>query len=294
MTSTNPIAIDRIGRQHPSYPEPLTELARPPDALFTRGRLECLDGPRVAIVGTRRCSRYGLDVAGRLGRELAAEGVRVVSGLAMGIDAAAHRGSLQAQGAPPIGVTGSGLDIVYPRANADLWAAVAERGLLCTEAPPGSPPEAWRFPERNRIIAALADVVVVVESRATGGSLITVREAFALGRPILAVPGPITSPNSVGTNELLGEAASPCLGTDDVLLALGMTPGCRRAAPPQENLPEPTGEAAAVLHALGWEPCSLEELVERTSLGLVVTTSAVARLEADGLLVRSGPFLERR
>ncbi len=145
---------------------------------------------RVAIIGTRSATAPGLEMARRLGAELAEAGVAIVSGLARGIDGAAHAGALPRAGAaPPIGVVGSGLDVPYPRVNAGLWSDVARAGVLISEAPPGAPPSAWRFPARNRLIAALADLVVVVESRASGGSMLTVREAIVRGRQVMAVPG---------------------------------------------------------------------------------------------------------
>ncbi len=160
------------------YPPALADDHEAPAVLFSRGALDALEGRRVAIVGSRECTRYGRDVAYALGRDLAAAGVGVVSGLALGVDGAAHDGALQAGGAPPIAVVGSGLDVVYPRRNAQLWRDVAATGVVLSEAPLGAAPEPWRFPVRNRIIAALAEVVVVVESRHRGGSLHTVEAAI--------------------------------------------------------------------------------------------------------------------
>ena len=160
-----------------------------------------------------------------LGRDLGRAGVRVVSGLALGIDAAAHHGALDAEadgGAPPIGVVGSGLDVTYPRAHGALWTAVAAAGVLVGEAPLGAAPEPWRFPARNRIIAALGSVVVVVESHPRGGSRHTVDAAEARGRQVLAVPGSVRSPASRFTNELLADGCHPARDVTDVLVALGL------------------------------------------------------------------------
>jgi DNA processing protein len=151
------------------YPEALTADPEAPAVLFGKGRLAALEGRRVAIVGTRNCTRYGRDVAFELGRDLSLHGVRVVSGLALGVDGAAHAGALAAAVAPPVGVVGSGLDVVYPFRHRQLWSDVGRVGVLLSEAPLGARPEPWRFPVRNRIIAALAEVVVVVESFHTGG-----------------------------------------------------------------------------------------------------------------------------
>src|SRR5262249_38747100 len=151
----------------------------------------------------------GIDVAFELGRDLAAAGVAVVSGLAVGIDASAHAGALHAATSPPIAVVGSGLDVIYPRRNAVLWREVERRGLVLSQAPLGALPEKWRFPARNRLIAALADAVVVVESGTTGGSLHTVTEAVRRDRVVYAVPGPVRSDASAGTNRLLADGAVP-------------------------------------------------------------------------------------
>src|SRR5258705_11936294 len=162
-------------------------------------------------------------MAFELGHDLAAAGVRVVWGLALGIDGAAHAGALAAPGgAPPVAVVGSGPDVVYPRRHADLWRRVVDAGVLFSESPMGAAPEGWRFPLRNRIIAALADVLVVVESRHQGGSRHTVDAAADRDRTILAVPGPVRSPLSADPNELLHQGAGPARDVVDVLVALGL------------------------------------------------------------------------
>jgi DNA processing protein len=199
----------------PGYPARLADDPDPPPVLFVHGSaaslasLAVLDGPTVAVVGTRRCTPYGRDVAAALGRDLALAGVAVVSGLALGVDGAAHEGALVAGGAPPVAVVGSGLDVVYPRQHARLWGRVAAAGAVLTEAPLGAGPEAWRFPLRNRVIAGLADVVVVVESHERGGSRHTVDAAIERGRTVMAVPGSVRSPASAGTNALLRLGAAP-------------------------------------------------------------------------------------
>ena len=282
-----------------AYPVALVDDPEPPTVLFVTGSAAAavLGGtrPRVAVVGTRRCTGYGADVARTLGRGLAAAGVTVVSGLAAGIDAAAHEGALAARhasppGAPVVGVVGSGLDVVYPRRNRRLWREVAADGLLLTEAPLGAAPEAWRFPSRNRIIAALADVVVVVESHASGGSMHTVQAAVDRGVPVMAVPGSVRSPSSTGTNRLIADGLPPALDVDDVLVALALRP--RPSEPPRQHVssqahPHPRPQldpaAAAVLAALGWEPTATEDLLRRTGLDLGAVATALNRLEMAGL-----------
>jgi DNA processing protein len=271
------------------YPAALADDVEPPAVLFHRGELSALDAPRVAIVGTRRCTAAGARTARELGRSLAESGVAVVSGLALGIDGAAHRGSLEVRGAPPIGVVGNGLDVAYPSQHRRLWEAVADRGLLLGEAPAGARPSGWRFPARNRIIAALADLVVVVESHARGGSMHTVDEAAARSVEVMAVPGSVRSPASAGTNRLLQDGCAPVLGADDVLVALGLTPGGRRrAAAPAP----PPGDPTAVLAVLDGTPATFEHLAIRTGLSLDRLGLAVETLVDGGWIAASGGWFE--
>jgi DNA processing protein len=200
----------------------LVEDPEPPGVLFWIGDLEALARPCVAIVGTRQCTGYGREVAHRLGHDLAESGVCVISGLALGIDGAVHQGVLAAPGgAGPVGVAASGPDVPYPPRHRDLWRQVAKAGAIISETAPGQPAQAWRFPARNRIIAALSQAVVVVESHTAGGSMLTVTAAAERGIDVLAVPGPITSPASAGTNQLLHEGLAPVRHAGDVLAALG-------------------------------------------------------------------------
>jgi DNA processing protein len=263
----------------------------PPALLFVRGEVSLLDRrPAVAVVGTRRCSRYGLDVAAALGAGLAGVGVSVLSGLAAGIDGAAHRGALEAPAwAAPIGIVGSGLDVVYPRGHRQLWREVATAGALVSESPLGTEPARWRFPARNRLLAALADAVVVVESAVTGGAMHTVEEALRRSRPVLAVPGPVTSRSSTGTNRLLAEGALPACDVDDVLVAIGL--GGTTVAPAR---PEPPGGAAGqLLDAFGWQPATLDQLVLRTGSSLASVARSLAELVASGWVAVDGGWYER-
>lgn len=281
----------------PQYPDVLAIDLEPPSVLFARGDLQMLDRPRVAIVGTRRCTGVGAGVARELGRELAGAGIAVVSGLALGIDGAAHRGALDALDASPtstacpVGVVGSGIDVVYPPRHLDLWQRVAAAGLLLSEAPLGCRPAAWRFPARNRVIAALADVVVVVESHAAGGSLHTVTEAERRDVPVLAVPGSVRNAASAGTNQLLADGCHPVRDVDDVLVALGLTPASRRGR--RDRRPAPDATAEAVLEAFAWEPATLDQLVLRTRFGLGEVTVALEWLTAAGWIEAQGGWFER-
>ena len=280
--------------EDPSYPELLASDVEPPAVIFALGDLSALEARRVAIVGTRRCTGVGAGVARELGRELSTAGVAVVSGLALGIDGAAHRGALDAVpgGAAPVGVVGSGLDVVYPSRHRELWEAVARRGLLLSEAPLGARPTGWRFPARNRVIAALAEVVVVAESHARGGSMHTVEEAQRREIPVMAVPGSVRSPASRGVNELIADGCHPVCDTADVLVALGLS-STRRARSQADSRPAPTPPAAAVLDAMGWDPATLEHLVVRTSLRLPDLSLALEELVSGGWLALDGGWYER-
>jgi DNA processing protein len=206
----------------PDLPALLRDDPEPPGVVFWLGDLSVLARPRVAVIGTRHCTSYGRSVAAELGRDLAGSGVCVVSGLALGIDGAAHEGALRAvAGAPPVGVAASGVDYPYPQRHRDLWNRVVAAGAVLSETPPGQPAQRWRFPARNRLIAGLVQAVVVVESHAAGGSMLTVAAAADRGVDVLAVPGSVTSPSSMGTNQLLHEGSAPVRHAGDVLAALG-------------------------------------------------------------------------
>ena len=282
----------------PAFPHALRADPDPPPLLFHLGDPDLIGGPRVAIVGTRRCTRLGLDVARELGRDLAHAGVQIVSGLALGIDGAAHQGALDAfaggPGVPaPVGVVASGLDVIYPRGHRRLFERVAATGVVLTEAPLGVRPARWRFPARNRILAGLADVVVVVESGETGGSMHTVNAANERSRPVMAVPGAVRSGASAGTNKLLSEGAPPVRDAADVLIALGLAGVDLRRRPCTEHRPIPTGPAAAVLEAVGWQPATTEQLAERTGLTLVGLAEALTSLAADGWIEQRSGWVER-
>ncbi len=274
----------------PSYPHLLLGDVEPPVVLFHQGDLNVVAAPCVAIVGTRRCTRYGSEVAFDLGRDLAKAGVAVVSGLALGIDGAAHAGALAAEATPPIGVVGSGLDKVYPERNRSLWNAVASVGVLLGEAPLGAAPERWRFPARNRIIAGLSAVVVVVESHPKGGSMHTVIEALKRDKYVMAVPGPVRSAASDGCFDLLAEGAAPCRDARDVLLALGQS---LPKAPKTDIRETPNAVGLQVLEALGWQPANAEQIRVRSGLTMAQVASAIEELRACGWVAVSGRWIEQ-
>jgi DNA processing protein len=317
------------------YPGSLRSGPSPAGVLFWCGDLGLVDErPSVAVIGTRRCTPEGREVAYQLGYDLSAAGVCVVSGLALGIDGAAHAGALAAardRGAgdgasfagSTVGVAASGVDVAYPPQHTALWAEVARLGAIVSETPPGSPAQSWRFPTRNRIIAGLARMVVVVECHASGGSWHTVEAALKRGSEVGAVPGSVQSAASVGTNTLLHEGATPVRSAQDVLDALGVLERPRQGTPPSSRGPsrrpvagdEPADRAAPaaraeqgrraapgvssvapgprealdaleakVLGALAGRPLCLDEIVERSGLPVTAVVVALERLENLGTL----------
>jgi DNA processing protein len=304
----------RIG--DPEYPPLLREVPDAPPLLYAAGcALE--PAPMVSVVGTRRASRYGLEVAAWLTRGLAAAGLLVVSGMALGVDAAAHRGALDG-GGTTVAVLGCGLDVCYPLANAALRAAILERGTLLSEHPAGVRPRAWYFPIRNRIIAGMSLGTVIVEARKAGGALITARLASDLGREVFAVPGPVNADGSRGAHALVRDGARLVTCAADVLedLGFGDLPGlCGScgpsgpcgpagltgpAGPDAGAQPQGAGASAgpgsglagvgpdeqrlfAVLEA---EPLLLDAIALRARLPVSAAAAVLARLELKGVATR--------
>ncbi len=262
-----------LPRSSPAFPASLGAIFDVPAGLFLRGTpaSDILDRPAVAIVGARACSPYGAHVARMLGRELAAAGLVVVSGLARGVDGHAHRGALDV-GGQTVAVLGCGIDRDYPAAHAELARNIAETGLIVSEYAPGVYPAPWRFPARNRIVAGLAQVVVVVEARERSGALITADLALEEGREVFAVPGEITSSLSAVSNRLLRNGAAVVTEVADVLDAFGLT-----TAPPP--LPELSPTAARVFERLEQSPAAADELVRSLSVDAGAVAAALAELE---------------
>jgi DNA processing protein len=275
----------------PTYPVQLRDDPEPPAVLFVRGDLDVLDGRRVGIVGTRNATRAGRDIAYELGHELAAADVVVVSGLAKGIDGAAHRGTLAVPGGRPVAIVGNGPDRPYPKVHAGLWAAVCGRGLLASEWPPGTPPEPFRFPQRNRILAALSEVLVVVESRERGGSLITAQAAVERSVDVMAVPGSVRNRAAAGTNQLLRDGAAPVTGVDDVLMALGLD-NRRAGVARYDPRALPRGVEADVLAACRDDPRTLDDIVVGLDLSVADAAMTLARLERAGWVRDAGGWFE--
>ena len=261
------------------YPPLLAEIPDPPGCLWTRGNRAIMSRVAVAVVGARAASRDGLAMAGQLGADLARAGVVVVSGLARGVDAAAHAGALDA-GGTTIAVLGTGIDLVYPPQNRELQDRIAAAGLVVTEFPPGSPPEPFHFPRRNRIISGLSKAVVIVEAREKSGSLITARMAADQGREVMAVPGPSLYGQNKGSHALLRDGAKLVESAVDILEELGMLQRVLPRGPDADGDPQPVeftvdevaremrisaGEALARL--LEWQ---LTGQVQRIGLGRFV------------------------
>lgn len=271
------------------YPGRLREIPDPPPALFVSGDVP--DVPAVALVGSRKASRTAIEAARALGRALGERGVCVVSGLALGVDAAAHEGALEA-GGPTVGVLGCGIDIVYPRDNRSLFQGVKGAGALVSEYYLGEPPLAWRFPARNRIIAGLCDAVVVVEAPQKSGALITARHGAESGRDVWAVPGPLGAPECRGSNRLLADGAGVLWDIPEFVSVYAQGSGGLAAAGPSADDPPvpaslPEGEAA-VLSGVGLEPTEVDAISGRSGLETPKVLSALALLELKGYVAR-GP-----
>ena len=302
--------------QDAEYPQRLRNIFDPPLVLYVKGRMPVMDEEAaIAVVGTRECTPYGTACGERLGRELAASGAVVVTGLARGVDSAAARGALRAGGSV-VGVTGGGLDVVYPPENGDLYADVAARGVLLSEYPPGSPPDKAHFPVRNRIMSGLSVAALVVEAPGHSGALITARLALEQGREVYAVPGPIDAPDSVGCNRLIRDGAGLAAEGWDILRdfqerfpeklrparklpAWTPLPTRRRAEPRRKPEPAPEPEKAPALRAVSREgltddqiallgvlepegPVQVDDLIESTGIPARRVSSALTMLEIDG------------
>jgi DNA processing protein len=272
-------------RHDPLFPAALNDAVDAPWALIGRGDPELLrglaPGDAVTVVGARRASTYGREVARELGRELAVAGLVVVSGLAFGIDACAHRGAVES--GLTFAVLGCGPDVVYPAAHRSLWRRIGERGLILSELPPGTGAWRWTFPARNRIMAALAAMTVVVEAAERSGSLITADLAADLGRDLGAVPGPVGSRLSAGPNNLLAGGACVVRGAQDVLDAM-LGPGARRI---ERTGPPLSEREAAVLEALELGAENSDAIAAGLGLGGAETAAALAGLEAGGYVTCS-------
>ena len=297
--------LDWAGGEHnhllvladPGYPQALLTLPDPPPVLFVRGDCECLNRPALAVVGSRHATRGGAGHAHDFARALGAAGWIIVSGLAVGIDAAAHRGALETA-AGTIAVVGSGLDKVYPAQHLALAQRIAENGAIISEFALGYPPLRENFPRRNRLIAALSRGVLVVEAARHSGSLITARLAGEMGREVFAIPGSIDSPVTKGCHALIKQGAKLVESADDVLSELGAGPpkpgsAASSASPSPVDAGQTDASADSIdasmlqlIRSLGWDPISGDELVARSAMAAGEIASAMLRLELAGRVER--------
>ncbi len=261
-----------------AYPRSLLEIPDPPSILYVRGNPGLLRNRGLAIVGSRNATPQGLQTAETFARALAATGLGIVSGLALGIDAAAHRGALAAQGAT-IAVMGTGADRIYPARNKELAMAIAEHGTIVSEFPLGTAAIAANFPRRNRIISGLVQGVLVVEAALESGSLITARLAAEQGREVFAIPGSIHSPVARGCHRLIKQGAKLVETAQDILEELG-------SHPESPVIPDTAATAGSsdILTALGYDPCALDDLVDRTGISADLLLGKLLALELDGLI----------
>ncbi len=283
--------IDQLGISlicfgDPEYPTLLANTYKPPMVLYVKGDSGLLGKMALAVVGSRAATSYGLKIARDLSAQLAAKGLVVVSGLALGIDTAAHAGTLAVNG-ETIAVLGCGLDVVYPRSNERLAEQIATRGALVSEYPLGTQPDAFRFPARNRIISGLSLGVLVVEAAQRSGSLITARLALDEGREVFAIPGRVDSVKSTGTHRLLQEGAKLVGTVDDILEELGWQgegPAPRQARGQQSAPPALAEDEALVMALLDVYPVHIDSIITQARLGAAKVNEVLLRLELHGLI----------
>ena len=261
----------------PEYPQDLLQTPDPPVLIYVRGRPDVLNGKAVAIVGSRNPTPQGIRNSEHFARALTAAGMTVTSGLALGIDAAAHRGALLA-GGNTVAFVGTGIDRVYPAANRELAFAIADNGAIVSEFPLGTPPVAANFPRRNRLIAGFSRGTLVVEATVDSGSLITARFSAEQGREVFAIPGSIHSPQSRGCHRLIKQGAKLVETVDDVLEELGWTMG---ASVPAREANCDSGNHD-LLSSMGYEPCAIDEIASRSGLAADVVSATLLQLELAG------------
>jgi DNA processing protein len=284
--------LDRLGRSgirafhpgHPSYPRLLAEISGRPSLLYVRGELAAVDDTSVAIVGTRRATPYGRQAAERIAAELAQAGITVVSGLARGVDAVAHRAALEA-GGRTIAVLGSGPDVIYPAEHHRLAEQILESGAILSEFPPGAKPDAQNFPARNRIVSGMTLGTLIIEAPARSGALITASFAGDQGREVFVIPGSIFAQTSEGTNALLRDGARLVRGGADILEDLGFGGGGPIVTQTQLSLGE---DERRLFEALGKEARHIDELADEAGLSAGATSALLLTMELKGLVRNHG------
>ena len=258
----------------PQYPKLLLEITDPPPLLYVAGRTDLLNSPGIAVVGSRNATPQGLDNARRFAKALSDRGLTIISGLALGIDAAAHSGGMQGSGST-IAVLGTGIDVIYPKRNQALGEEIEHRGALVSEMPLGSPPMAGNFPRRNRLISGLSRGCLVVEAAIDSGSLITARLAADQGREVFSIPGSIHSPLSKGCHALIKQGAKLVESAQDILEEFGLSDTSRTPA-------TSAGADHPLLSKMGYDPCNVDQLIQRSGLTTEVVSAMLLELELEG------------
>jgi len=280
------LGVDIVSREDSRYPKNLLNIHTPPPLLYVKGDLAGEDGLALAIVGSRSASRYGIEAAGKFSKRLAKGGVTIVSGMARGVDTAAHLGALEVEGRT-IAVLGCGLDVVYPPENRKLFERIEQGGALISEFPLGTPPDAVNFPRRNRIISGLSLGVVVVEASLKSGSLITARYAIEQGRDVYAIPGNINSSGSRGTNSLIKDGAKLVEDPEEVLIDI--LPQYMPSAPDRakkERQFSMSDEEKQLLGIIDGDPIHIDDLAEISGLGMAELSSRLLSLELMGAVTQ--------
>lgn len=276
--------IDFISIGHPAYPERLKKIPDPPFGLFLKGKLPREETYSAAIIGARRCSGYGRQMAEEIGKKLAARGIQIISGMALGVDGFGQQGALEAGGSS-FGILGSGVDICYPKRNRDLYDRLTRQGGILSEYPPGTQPLPIHFPMRNRIISGLSDVVIVVEAKVKSGSLITADCALEQGREVYVVPGRMNDELSKGSNLLIAQGAGIITGVDDLLKELGQ----EREKESKNKKSKITLETKEnlVYSCLDFNSKSLNQILNATNLQVKELTGVLISLQLKGLVKES-------
>ena len=287
-------AVERAGAslvtlEDAAYPELLRQLPDKPLLLYVRGQLHEADDKCIAVVGTRKASKYGWDIANQLSQQLASQGVTIVSGLAQGIDAAAHRGALQA-GGRTIAIVGTGIDTVYPEANQDLAAEIEANGAIVSEFPLGVQALAKNFPQRNRLISGMSLGVLVAEAPEKSGALNTVSHALEQGREVFAVPHNVFSLSGRGCNQLIQDGAKLVIDVNDVLDELALSHIKVQTKIQTEKLQPANETEDAILRQLGADPTHVDVIVRQTQLPTATVVSTLTLLELKGLAESAGPM----
>ena len=273
----------------PEFPEKLRNIPDPPEGIYVRGRLPDPSKSVVSIIGSRNNSEYGRGMAVYFAKALSEHGVQIVSGMARGIDGLSQNAAVKAGGAS-FGVLGCGIDEVYPKENRQLYESILEKGGLISEYPPGTPPKSFFFPQRNRIISALSDILLVIEAKQQSGTAITVRFALEQGRDVFAVPGRVTDPLSCGCNRLIADGAGIATCPEDILDALGLIKTENRKYK-KINLQKFSNLSEAqlkIIKHLDYDPISVNELASKTGYGLSDLMPELLKLELYGCVEKAG------